>query len=196
MAKNYESVFLTYVRSEPAVMRCDQIGQISKFFPCREYFTLELYAWEPESLPPEFLLILAALPPKITIRSFWPRCDQMGQISKIFTWREYFAPELDASGPESLHPGFFAHFGRPTAQNFDSVFWTKVRPNGSSFQILPVFGRRGTKMGKKSWRETFGTIDVKVRSLSRSKFWEFDAPQKDRIHVLVACRSKRPRNLL
>ncbi len=41
------------------------------------------------------------------------------------------------------------------------------------------FGRTPVKcgapnMGKKSWRETFGTIGVKVRSLSRSKFWKFD----------------------
>ncbi len=54
----------------------------------------------------------------------------------------------------------------------------------------------GLKMGKKSWRDTFGTIDIKVRSLSRSKFWEFDpwspAPQKDRTHVLVAHQSKAP----
>ncbi len=62
----------------------------------------------------------------------------MGQVSKIFPWREYFAPELDACGPECFPPEFFTQFGRPKAENFDSVFLTKVRPNGSSFQIVPL----------------------------------------------------------
>ncbi len=32
----------------------------------------------------DFLLILVAPPPKISIRSFWPNCDQMGQVSKFY----------------------------------------------------------------------------------------------------------------
>ncbi len=35
----------------------------------------------------DILLILAALPTKITIRSFWLKWNQMGYISEIFTWR-------------------------------------------------------------------------------------------------------------
>ncbi len=62
------------------------------------------------------------------------RCDQMGQISKFFPWREYFAPELYACEPKSFPPGFFTHFGRPTDKNYDSVSLTEVRPNGSNFQ--------------------------------------------------------------
>ncbi len=74
----------------------------------------------------DLLPILAAPRPKIiSIRSFWPRCDQMGQIFKFFHWREYFTPELDANGRESFPPGFFTHFGRPIAKNFDSVFLKK-----------------------------------------------------------------------
>ncbi len=37
-----------------------------------------------------------------------------------------------------------------------------------------IFGHGAPKMGKKSWRETFGTIGVKIRSISRPKFWKFD----------------------
>ncbi len=52
----------------------------------------------------------------------------MGQISKFLPWRENFALEHDASGLESIPPGNFTHFGRPTPENFDSVFLTVVRP--------------------------------------------------------------------
>ncbi len=65
--------------------------------------------------------------------------DQMGQISKFFPWIEYFAPKLDASGPESFSPGIFNYFGCPTAENFDLVFLTSVRVNGA-------FDRRATKV--------------------------------------------------
>ncbi len=111
--------------------------------------------------------------------------------------------DLYVNGHESFPPEFFTHFGRPTTENYESVFltvvppnsafdrratktwirsfWgfnlfflTKVRPNRSSFQILPIFWRGPLKMGKISWRVTFGTIGAKVRSHSRSKFWEFD----------------------
>ncbi len=52
----------------------------------------------------------------------------MGQVSKLFPCREYFAPELDAGGPKSFSPGFFNHFAHCTAENFGSVFLTGVRP--------------------------------------------------------------------
>ncbi len=52
----------------------------------------------------------------------------MGQISKFFPRRENFAPEHTTSGLESIPPGNFTHFGHPTAENFDSVFLTVVRP--------------------------------------------------------------------
>ncbi len=36
-----------------------------------------------------------------------------------------------------------------------------------------IFGRGAPKISKKSWRETFGTIGVKVRRVYRSKFRKF-----------------------
>ncbi len=161
------------------------------FFPGENIRYRNFTTVNPKVSLQDFLLILAVLPTKITNRSFSPRCDQMGRIFKIFTWREYVDLELEASGPESFPPGFFIYFGRTTGKNFDSVFLIKVRPNGSSAQILLILGHRALKMCKKSWRESFGISSVKVRSLSRSKFWEFEAPQKDRTHILVASRSKR-----
>ncbi len=41
-----------------------------------------------------FLLILVALPPKISIQSFWPRCDQMGQVSKFYQFSAVERPKL------------------------------------------------------------------------------------------------------
>ncbi len=51
----------------------------------------------------------------------------MGQISTFLPWRENFDPEHDASGLESIPPGNFTHFGRPTAENLDLVFLTIVQ---------------------------------------------------------------------
>ncbi len=50
----------------------------------------------------------------------------MVQNSKFFSWR-YFFTELDVSGPESFPSGVLTNFGRPTAENGDSVFLTGVR---------------------------------------------------------------------
>ncbi len=48
-------------------------------------------------------------------------------------------------------------------------------------------------MSKKSWRETFGTIGVKVQSLSKMlRIWPMVARQKDQTLVLVAHWSKAP----
>ncbi len=58
------------------------------------------------------------------------RCDKIGQISKCLLWRENFATEHDASGPESIPPGNFTHFCRPTVKKYESVFLTIVRVNG------------------------------------------------------------------
>ncbi len=69
----------------------------------------------------------------------------MGQISKFFNWREYFAPELDTSGSESFSPGFFNYFGRPTAESFDSVFLTSMGPKS----MFGLFHRCATRNGLK-----------------------------------------------
>ncbi len=58
-----------------------------------------------------------------------------GSKKKILTRREYFASDLYAN---DLPPGFFTHFGRPTAENYELVFLTVVRPIGA-------FDRRETK---------------------------------------------------
>ncbi len=150
MAENYESVFLTGVRPKLGFgfLRCDHGSNFQNFdLEGLRTFTPMI---SKVSLH-DVLLILAASRPKISIRSFYPRCDQMGQISKFFPCREYFGPELDASGPKSFPPGIFTHFGRPTAKNFDSVFLTKDRPNGLSFQILPIFA-----MGRPKWVKNSG----------------------------------------
>ncbi len=53
----------------------------------------------------------------------------MGQISKFLPWKDEFAPEHDASGLESIPPGNFTHFGRPSVENYDSVILTVERVN-------------------------------------------------------------------
>ncbi len=68
----------------------------------------------------------------------------MGQISKFLSWRENFAPVLDASGLESIPPGNFTHFGRSMVENYDSVVLTIVRINGG-------FDRRATKIRVRSF---------------------------------------------
>ncbi len=55
-------------------------------------------------------------------------CDKMGQIYKFFSWRENFVSTHDASGLESIPPGNFTHFCRPTVENLDSFLLTIVRP--------------------------------------------------------------------
>ncbi len=51
-----------------------------------------------------------------------------------------------------------------------STIWSQ----GDQKDRFVIFAHGALKMGKKSWRETFGTIGVKVWSLSRSKFRKFD----------------------
>ncbi len=50
-----------------------------------------------------------------------------------------FVSELYASGAYSFAPGFFTHFGRPTAENYESVFLTVVRPKPGfgHFEVQP-----------------------------------------------------------
>ncbi len=100
------------------------MGQISKFFLWKEYFAPELDASGHESFFPEFFNHFARPTGKNLDSVFLTgvrlepgnvilRCDQMGQIFKFLPWREYFAPELDASSPQSFSPEFFNHFGHP-----------------------------------------------------------------------------------
>ncbi len=83
----------------------------------------------------------------------------MGQISKIFTWREYFAPELDTSGCESFPTEFFTHFSRPTAKNFDSVFLTKMSDQMNRVsKFLLIFGRGAPKWVKNPGGKLLGPL--------------------------------------
>ncbi len=59
-------------------------------------------------------------------------------------------------------------FGRTPVK---STIWSH---NGQKDRFV-ISGLGQPKRGKNSWRETFGTIGVKVRSLTRSKFWKFDS---------------------
>ncbi len=63
----------------------------------------------------------------------------------MLTRREYFASDPYVNG---IPPGFFTHFERPTAENYESVFLTVVRPIGAFYQ-------RATNPG-------FGTFEVRL----------------------------------
>ncbi len=91
----------------------------------------------------DFLLILAALPTKIMIRSFWPWCDQMGQVT---------FPKFSPRGSTSLRnltqwsrtfpSRIFYSFWPPYRQKFrfglldqDATKWVKF-PNFSQFSAV------------------------------------------------------------
>ncbi len=87
---------------------------------------------------------------------FWPIwCD----VPRWHSWEFRMSPrhhrltfELYSNGPESFPPGVFTHFGRPTAENYESVILTGVRLNGA-------FDRRATKTWVRSfWGATVGQI--------------------------------------
>ncbi len=169
-----------------SILRCDQMGQISKFFPWREYFIPELDPGGTESI---FILILAALQPKITAQSFWPTGDQMGQIFIFFAWREYFTTELHTCGHKSFFPGFVNHFGRPMDKNFDSVFLTGVRPEPG----IVIF--RCVQLGQISkflpWREYFAPeFDASgPESFSSGFFYQLGRHTTEKFHsiFLMVC---------
>ncbi len=111
--------------------------------------------------PHDFLPVLGAPWPKISNRSFWSLCDQMVLLIgvrpkpgfshfEVRPWVKFlkFWPEetsdLYSNGPESFPPGFFTPFWRPTAGNYELVFLTIVRPNGT-------FDRRATKIYVRSF---------------------------------------------
>ncbi len=64
---------------------------------------------------------------------------------KILTRREYFASDLYVN---CLPPRFLIHFGRPMAENYESVFLTGVRPKPG---FGPFVGRLWVKFSK-FWR--------------------------------------------
>ncbi len=129
-----------------------------------------------------FFILIATIP-----SAYWfpPISRTIGQ--------KYQDREIVARGSKGPNPGF----GHTLVK---SSIWSHA---GQRDRFV-IFGHGAPKMGKQSWRETFGTIIVKVRILSKSEFWKFDprshhkrteprfwshAGQK---HHLVARRSKRP----
>ncbi len=159
------------------------MGQISTFFTWREYFAPELYACGSKSFPTKIFthfgrptvenydsVFFIGVGPDL--RSVILRCDQIGQISKFFIWREYFGPELDASGPESFPPGFYTYFGRPTAKNYDSVFLTCLRPE----LMFGPFEVRWVKFLKFWPGETSDLYDSGAESFPPRFFTHFGCP--------------------
>ncbi len=119
---------------------------------------------------------------------FWADCAEtrIPPISRTIG-RKYRDRKRVARWSKGPSPGF----GRTLV---NSTIWSHA---GQKDRII-IFGGRAAKMGKKSWRETFSTIGVKVCSISWSKFWKFDpllhlertkhkfwlqAGQKDRIVI-------------
>ncbi len=81
-----------------------------------------------------------------------------GGATKFLPWRYFFAPELGASGPESVPSKFFTHSGRPTPENYVSVFLTGVRQKPEI-----VFGgaTKWCKIPTFPWRDCFAPeLDV------------------------------------
>ncbi len=75
----------------------------------------------------------------------------MGQIREFWLGESILLWTL-TSGPENFPLWFFTHFGRPTAENYGSVFSTGVWPNAA-------FDRRETKTWVRSFRgATMGQI--------------------------------------
>ncbi len=111
-----------------------------KFWPGESISLRNFTPVVPKVSVQDFLSILGAPLPKITNRSVWPLCDQMvprcfwpacdqnlgslllmcenGSNFWNFNWRD-FGPLRQWS--KSFPPGFFTHFGRPTAENYESV---------------------------------------------------------------------------
>ncbi len=102
----------------------------------------------------DFLPILGALRLKNTIRFFWPSCDQMVLLTSVRP-KSMFGPfevrpqvkrskfwpgetsDLYANGVESFPPGFFTHFGRPTAKNYSFVLSTLKRVKNCREKLKP-----------------------------------------------------------
>ncbi len=85
-------------------------------------------------------------------------CLKSRTIGEKYRHRETVARRSKGPNPD---------IGRPEVK---STIWSH---DGEKNQCV-IFVRGAPKIGKKSWRETFGTIGVKIRSLSRLKFRKFD----------------------
>ncbi len=156
---------------------CDQMGEIREFWPGESILLQNFTPVVPKVCLQNFLPILATPWPKITNWSFWPSCDQMMLLTivrpklafgpfEVRPWVKFSkfwsgeTSDLYANDPESFIPGFFTHFGRPTAENYESVFLTVVWPN-VGFDLRPksmlgLFDRCATRKGLKNPRLMVG----------------------------------------
>ncbi len=173
-----QMVLLTGVRLKPGfgTFEVRPWVKFSKFWPGD---TSDLYANGPKRLPPGFFtyfrrptaensdsVVLIMVRPngaferrttKIWPRSFWDAT--MGQMFKILTCRDFW-PLRQRS--QKFPSKIFYSFWASTAENYESVFLTSVRPNGA-------FDQRATKMWvRSSWGATIGQI---FKILTRRDFW-------------------------
>ncbi len=110
--------------------------------------TLDLSANGPESFLPGFFTHLGALQPKIQNWAIWPSCDQMVSLTGVqpkpgfgpfvmWPWVKFSkfwhreTLDLYANGPKNFPSGFFTHFRRFKAENYELVFLTAVWRNGA-----------------------------------------------------------------
>ncbi len=145
------------------------VGQNRKFWPGESISLRNFTPVVRKVSSQDFLPVLGVPRPTITNQSFWLRGDQMILLTgvqpkpgfgplEVRPWVNFakFWPgetsEVYANGLKSFPPGFFNHFGRPTAKIYESVFLTARRPNGA-------FDWRATKPWIRSfWGATIGQI--------------------------------------
>ncbi len=133
---------------------------LSKFWPEE---TSNLYANGPESFPPRGITQFGRLTGKNFDSVFLTKVRPNVSNFKIFPLERVFRMELDDIGPESFPPRFINHLGRPTDENFNSVFLTKVRPNVSNF--------RDFSLGESISNRNFTPVNPKVSSRIFYSFW-------------------------
>ncbi len=137
------------------LLRCDHGVKFSKYWPGE---TSNLYAYGPESFLPGFFT------PRPKIDKIW-KLDPFGRTLVKKTALKFLAimrPKWVKTPKGKL--------SRPLAASSRAKYSLQkknleIRPIWSHLgqkDRIEIFGRGVAKMGNKSWRETFGTIGVKV----------------------------------
>ncbi len=109
-----------------------------------------------------------------------------GSKYKILTRREYFALNLYANG---LRLRFFTHFGRPIAENYESVFLNVVRPVGafdrcaSKIYFWSFWGATMGQIFKISTTRDFGPLRQWSRKFPARIFYPFWAPHGQNLGI-------------
>ncbi len=142
------------------------MGQNGEFWPRESISLRNLRPVVRKVSRQDCLPALAAQRPKIPIWLFWPWCNQMVLLTgvrlkpgfgtfEVRPWVKFSkfwlgeTSNLYANGPKRFPPEFYTHFGRPTTENYESVFLTVVWPNGVLTSVWPKpgsspFHRRAT----------------------------------------------------